>query len=528
MHGLDGIEISEHPRGDEVFTPEATAFVADLVRTFRDRRIDLLRTRRITQERLDLGERPNFLPETAEIRSGSWTIDPVPKDLLDRRVEITGPTSRKMMVNALNSGAQVFMADSEDATSPTWDNVIDGQINLRDAYRQDLSLDQGGKHYRLNVETATLLVRPRGWHLNERHVQIDGRPAAASLVDFGLTFFHGARESLDRGAGPYFYLPKLEGHLEARLWNDVFIHAQDALDIPRGSIKATVLIETILAAFEMDEILYELREHAAGLNAGRWDYIFSVAKKFCRHDEFVLPDRTDVTMTVPFMRAYTELMVATCHKRGAHAIGGMAAFIPSRKEPDVTVKALAKVTEDKAREANDGCDGTWVAHPDLVPVALREFTNVLGRAVNQLERQRPDVDVRADDLLSVAESGGRITEAGLRTNLQVGMRYLAHWLAGSGAVAIHNLMEDAATAEISRAQVWQWVHHGRTLTDGRVVTAEMVRTLCGEELAAIKAEIGSEAFADLPFASARKIFERLALSKEFTEFLTLPAYELLD
>ena len=289
-----------------------------------------------------------------------------------------------------------------------------------------------------------------------------------------------------------------------------------------------MLIETILAAFEMDEILYELREHAAGLNAGRWDYIFSVAKKFCRHDEFVLPDRTDVTMTVPFMRAYTELMVATCHKRGAHAIGGMAAFIPSRKEPDVTVKALAKVTEDKAREANDGCDGTWVAHPDLVPVALREFTNVLGRAVNQLERQRPDVDVRADDLLSVAESGGRITEAGLRTNLQVGMRYLAHWLAGSGAVAIHNLMEDAATAEISRAQVWQWVHHGRTLTDGRVVTAEMVRTLCGEELAAIKAEIGSEAFADLPFASARKIFERLALSKEFTEFLTLPAYELLD
>ena len=525
---LTGVDLTDHPHLAEVFTPEATAFVADLVRTFRDQRIDLLRARRERQDRLDAGARPHFLAETAEIRSGTWTVAPVSKDLLDRRVEITGPTSRKMMINALNSGARVFMADCEDATSPTWDNVVEGHLNIRDAHRRDLTLEQGGKHYRLNEEIATLVVRPRGWHLPERHVQVDGRPAAASLVDFGLAFFHGAREALDLGSGPYFYLAKLEGHLEARLWNDVFCHAQDALGIPRGTIKATVLIETILAAFEMDEILYELREHSAGLNAGRWDYIFSVAKKFSAHDEYVLPDRSDISMTVPFMRAYTELMVATCHKRGAHAIGGMSAFIPNRHEPEITVNALTRVAEDKAREANDGYDGTWVAHPDLIPVAMKEFTSVLGRGTNQLDRQRPDVDVTGDDLLAVAETGGSITEAGLRTNVHVGLRYLAHWIDGTGAVSIRNLMEDAATAEISRAQVWQWVRHGRDLEDGRTVTATFVRTIIDEELRSIEDEIGTSAFIDLPFDEARRVFESVSLADEFIEFLTLPAYDLLD
>ena len=528
MEHQEDIEIAEHPRRAELFTPEATGFVADLVRTFRDQRIDLLRTRRERQDHLDIGARPRFLPETAEIRSGTWTVDPVAKDLLDRRVEITGPTARKMMINALNSGASVFMADCEDATSPTWDNVVEGHLNLRDAHRRDLTLDQGGKHYRLDDETATLVVRPRGWHLPERHVQVDGRPAPASLVDFGLAFFHGARAALDRGSGPYFYLPKLEGHLEARLWNDVFCHAQDALGIPRGTIKATVLIETILAAFEMDEILYELREHSAGLNAGRWDYIFSVAKKFAAHPEYLLPDRSDISMAVPFMRAYTELMVATCHKRGAHAIGGMSAFIPNRHEPEITANALTRVAEDKAREANDGYDGTWVAHPDLIPVAMQEFTAVLGRGINQLDRQRPDVDVTGDDLLTVSESGGSVSEAGLRTNVHVGLRYLAHWIAGTGAVSIHNLMEDAATAEISRAQVWQWVRHGQELDDGRTVTATLVRTMIDEELRVIEDELGTSTFGDLPFTAARSLFESVALDHEFTEFLTLPAYELLD
>jgi len=526
--GVPGVTITDHPRLAEIFTPEATAFVADLVRTFRDQRIDLLRARRERQYRLDVGARPDFLPETAEIRAGTWTVAQAPKDLIDRRVEITGPTSRKMMINALNSGASVFMADCEDATSPTWDNVVEGHRNIRDAHRRDLSLDQGGKYYRLDEAVATLIVRPRGWHLPERHVQVDGRPASASLVDFGLAFFHGAREALDHGSGPYFYLAKLEGHLEARLWNDVFNHAQDALDIPRGTIRATVLIETILAAFEMDEILYELRDHSSGFNAGRWDYIFSVAKKFAQHAEFVLPDRIDVSMTVPFMRAYTELLVATCHKRGAHAIGGMSAFIPNRNEPETTVTALTKVAEDKAREANDGYDGTWVAHPDLIPVAMKEFTSVLGGGHNQLDRQRPDVDVTADDLLAVGDSGGAVTEAGLRTNVHVGLRYLAHWIDGTGAVGIRNLMEDAATAEISRAQVWLWVRHGRTLTDGRSVTATLVRDIIDEELRAIEDELGTSVFIDLPFSEARQVFESVALAGEFTEFLTLPAYELLD
>ncbi len=524
----DGVQVSDHPRREDVFTAEATEFVADLVRAFGSRRDSLLEDRRNRQEALDAGQLPDFLPETAAVRSGEWSVAAPPKDLLDRRVEITGPTGRKMMINALNSGAKVFMADLEDSTSPTWDNVVEGQVNLHDAARRDLNLRTGGKEYSLNDETATLMVRPRGWHLDEDHVVVDGRAAPASLVDFGLAFFHNAREALDRGTGPYFYLPKLEGHLEARLWNDVFCHAQDALGIPRGSVRATVLIETIMAAFEMDEILYELREHSAGLNAGRWDYIFSVAKKFSNSPGYVLPDRADVTMTVPFMRAYTELMVSTCHRRGAHAIGGMAAFIPNRRDPEVTAVALSQVTADKRREANDGCDGTWVAHPDLIAVARAEFDAVLGEGSNQVDRQRSDVSVTADDLLSVDQTGGAITAGGLDTNVYVGLRYLASWLAGTGAAAINNLMEDAATAEISRAQVWQWTHHGSLLSDGRTITPDLVRGVIDTQMAVIAEDLGPEAFIDLPFDSAREVFEQVALADEFIEFLTLPAYELLD
>ncbi len=524
----DGVLVNDHPRRDDVFTTEATAFLAGLVRTFRDRRDELLDNRHLRQEELDSGRLPDFLPETAEIRSGTWSVNSPPKDLMDRRVEITGPTDRKMMINALNSGARVFMADLEDSMSPTWDNVVEGQVNLHDAVRHVLSLRAGDKEYSLNEETATLMVRPRGWHLEEAHVVVDGRPAPASLVDFGLAFFHNASEALKRGTGPYFYLPKLEGHLEARLWNDVFCHAQDALGIPRGSIKATVLIETILAAFEMDEILYELKEHSSGLNAGRWDYIFSVAKKFATNPEFVLPDRADVTMTVPFMRAYTELMVSTCHRRGAHAIGGMAAFIPNRRDPKVTAVALSQVSADKRREATDGCDGTWVAHPDLIAVARAEFDAVLGAGANQVDRQRSDVSVTADDLLSVDQTGGAVTTGGLDTNVYVGLRYLASWLAGTGAAAINNLMEDAATAEISRAQVWQWIRHGLLLSDGRTITPDLVRGVIDTQMAAIAEDLGPEAYTDLPFDSAREVFEQVALAEDFVEFLTLPAYELLD
>jgi malate synthase len=525
---VDGVQVGDHPRREDVFTAEATAFVADLVRTFSSRRDDLLEDRRLRQNALDAGHRPDFLPETAEVRSGTWSVAAPPEDLLDRRVEITGPTDRKMMINALNSGAKVFMADLEDSTSPTWDNVVEGQVNLHDAARHDLDLEAGGKQYSLIDEIATLMVRPRGWHLDEAHVIVDGRAAPASLVDFGLAFFHNAREALDRGSGPYFYLPKLEGHLEARLWNDVFCHAQDALGIPRGSVRATVLIETILAAFEMDEILYELRDHSAGLNAGRWDYIFSVAKKFSNDPGFVLPDRADVTMTVPFMRAYTELMVSTCHRREAHAIGGMAAFIPNRRDPEVTAVALAQVTADKRREAHDGCDGTWVAHPDLIAVARAEFDAVLGAGANQVDRQRSDVSVTADDLLSVDQTGGAVTTGGLDTNVYVGLRYLASWLAGTGAAAINNLMEDAATAEISRAQVWQWIRHGSLLSDGRTITPDLVRGVIDTQMAAIAEDLGPEAYTDLPFDSAREVFEQVALAEDFVEFLTLPAYELLD
>lgn len=514
------IELAPHPLGDVVFTPEAVQFVVDLEREFGDRRRALLEARRERQARLDAGERPDFLTSTASVRAGDWRVAPAPKDLEDRRVEITGPVERKMMINALNSGAKVFMADFEDANSPTWDNVVNGQVNVRDAVRRTISLDQGEKQYRLADEIATLVIRPRGWHLEEKHLRIDGRPVSASLFDFGLTFFHNGREALDRGSGPYFYLPKLESHLEARLWNDVFCFAQDRLGVDRGSIRATVLIETILAAFEMDEILYELRDHSAGLNAGRWDYIFSVCKKFAADPAFVLPDRADVTMTVPFMRAYTELLVQTCHKRGAHAIGGMSAFIPNRRDPEVTAAAIEKVRADKRREAGDGCDGTWVAHPDLVSIAREEFDAVLGERPNQVDRQRPDVQVTAADLLAVDRTGGSITEAGVRLNVDVGLRYLEAWLSGSGAAAIHNLMEDAATAEISRAQLWQWVRHGVRTAEGTLVDAAQVRRVIDEELAARDDRTEHT-------EAAREVFEYVALSDRFIEFLTLPAYELL-
>ena len=521
------VRLDHHPEGADVLSPEAIAFVVALEQEFGPRRRALLAARRDRQVRLDAGERPDFLAATAAVRAGSWHVAPAPKDLLDRRVEITGPVERKMMINALNSGAKVFMADFEDANSPTWSNVVRGQVNVRDAVRRTISLEQGDKSYRLHDETATLFIRPRGWHLHEKHLQVDGRPVSASLFDFGLVFFHNAREALDRGTGPYFYLPKLESHLEARLWNDVFCFAQDRLGIDRGSIRATVLVETILAAFEMDEILYELRDHSAGLNAGRWDYIFSIAKKFAQHKSMVLPDRADVTMTTPFMRAYTELLVKTCHKRGAHAIGGMAAFIPNRRDPVVTEAAITKVHADKKREAADGCDGTWVAHPDLVSVAMEEFDAVFGERPNQVDKQRPDVAVAAADLLAVDKSGGAVSENGVRVNIDVGLRYLEAWLSGTGAAAIHNLMEDAATAEISRAQLWQWVRHGVRTSEGTTVDATMVRRVIDEELAARRDELGADAFAASNFGSAREVFEQVALGEHFVDFLTLPAYERL-
>jgi malate synthase len=500
-----------------ILSREALSFVADLQREFGPRREELLRARSARQEQLDLGDMPRFLEATTDVRNDEWKVAPVPADLLERKVEITGPVDRKMMINALNSGASMFMADFEDATSPTWANLIEGQANLVDAYRGTLSLETPEKTYRLREETAGLIVRPRGWHLPERHLQVDRRDVSASLFDFGLYLFHGGRAALEAGTGPYLYLPKLESHLEARLWNDVFVYSQERLGIPPGTIKATVLIETLLAAFEMDEILFELRDHSAGLNAGRWDYIFSVIKKLRNHQEFVLPDRSQVTMTVPFMKSYTELQVATCHRRGAHAIGGMAAFIPNRRDPEVTERALARVTEDKTREAAQGYDGTWVAHPDLVPVARACFDRVLGDAPNQLDRTRDDVKVEAADLLNVAIEGGRVTETGIRTNVNVGIRYLAAWLGGVGAAAIDNLMEDVATAEISRSQIWQWIHHAVTLEDGRRVDADLVRGIGAEEMADMTGEVGA----------AWGVFSRVALEPGFVEFLTLPAYELL-
>jgi malate synthase len=529
---VPGVEVRApvSEQGAAVLSGEALSFVADLHREFNPRRQELLRWRAVRQLDFDRGARPGFLPETQHIREGDWQVAPVTtSDLQDRRVEITGPTDRKMMINALNSGARVFMADFEDANSPTWTNMIEGQVNCIDASARTISFEQAdGRVYTLGGETATLLIRPRGWHLTEKHVLVDGEPISGSLFDFGLYIFHNGRALVERGSGPYCYVPKLESHLEARLWNDVFIRAQEAVGIPRGSVKATVLIETILAAFEMDEILYELREHSGGLNAGRWDYIFSMIKKFRNRSDMVLPDRAQVTMTVPFMRAYTELLVSTCHRRGAFAIGGMAAFIPNRRNREVTETALARVRDDKQRESRDGFDGTWVAHPDLVPTALECFDAVLGARPNQLDKQRPDVQVQAADLLNTAVPGGQITEAGLRGNISVGVQYIASWLRGTGAAAIYNLMEDAATAEISRSQVWQWVRNQVTLADGRTVTRELVHQLLGEELGKIEQEVGAAQYAQGSFGEAAGLFEQVALSPDFVEFLTLPAYEAID
>ncbi len=523
---MKGIEIRapQLPGADRVVTPEALAFLQRLGREFGPRRQALLQRRLEVQRTIRNGFRPDFLPETREVRERSWTVAPAPADLNDRRVEITGPVERKMMINALNSGARVFMADFEDALSPPWTNVIAGQVNCIEAVRRTLEYaSPEGKRYQLGEKLATLVVRPRGWHLDEKHVLIDGDPMSASLFDFGLYFFHNARELLDRRSGPYFYLPKLENHFEARLWNDVFRAAQDELRIPRGTIRATVLIETILAAFQMDEILYELRDHAAGLNAGRWDYLFSIIKNFRDSPEFLLPDRSQLTMTVPFMHAYTELLVKTCHARGAHAIGGMAAFIPSRRDPEVNETALARVREDKAREASAGYDGAWVAHPDLVPVVDEVFTAVLGGRPHQKSRQREDVQEAGDKLLDVGVPGGRITEAGVRGNISVGLQYLAAWLGGSGAVAINNLMEDAATAEIARSQLWQWIRHAARTEDGKPVTLERCRRMLREETEKLVREGGDEE----RLASAGELLDGLFSAQVFPEFLTLSAYQKL-
>jgi malate synthase len=527
---VEGVEIRGpvEGRARDILAPEALQFVAGLQREFGPTRDELLRQRAERQERLDAGELPDFLHETRDVRDGDWTVAPVPADLRDRRVEITGPTDRKMVINALNSGAKMFMADFEDANSPTWANMVDGQVNLIDAIERTIELETEDKTYRLNEDVATLLVRPRGWHLPEKHLVVDGTPISGSLFDFGLYFLHNARRLLEKGTGPYFYLPKLENHREAQLWNNVFSYAEDALEVPPGTIKATVLVETILAAFEMDEILYELREHSAGLNAGRWDYMFSIIKKFRHRPEFVLPDRNSVTMTVPFMRAYTELLVKTCHRRGAHAMGGMAAFIPSRKDPEINEAALGKVREDKKREATDGFDGTWVAHPDTVSTAIEEFEKVLGDRPNQLERQRDDVDVSAGDLLNVEATPGGMTEQGLRNDVSVGIQYLSHWLLGQGAAGIFNMMEDAATSEIARSQVWQWRRHEVSLEEGPQVTTELVRTVIDEELENIREAVGDEVYGKSRPDDARALFEQVALSDELVEFLTLPAYDYID
>jgi malate synthase len=515
------------PEFAEILTPEAQVFVAELARTFGGRRAELLQKRVERQARIDAGERPDFLPETRHIRDDvTWKVAPVPHDLQDRRVEITGPTERKMVINALNSGAKVFMTDFEDSNAPTWENMLQGQINLRDAVRKTITFydEARDKTYQLNEQTAVLLVRPRGWHLDEKHFLVDGQPISGGIFDFALYFFHNAQELLKRGSGPYFYLPKIENHLEARLWNDIFNMAQDLLGIPRGTIKATVLIETILASFETEEILYELRDHSAGLNCGRWDYIFSYIKKFRNDPAFILPDRAQVTMTVPFMRNYSLHVIKTCHKRGAHAMGGMAAQIPIKNDPEANAQALEKVRQDKLREAQDGHDGTWVAHPGLVEMALAVFNEHMPQA-NQIDRQRDDVQVTADDLLKPSE--GTITEQGLRWNLRVGIQYLEAWLGGNGCVPLYSLMEDAATAEISRTQIWQWLHHGATLEDGRTVTDELYGALFEQELDAIRQEVGDERFNNGHFAKASELFDQMIREREFIDFLTLPAYDYL-
>jgi malate synthase len=530
VEGVSGLEITgaRQDRDDEVLTSRALELVALLHRELNPRRLELLDARRQRVEALAAGGTLDFLPETAHIRADdSWRVaDPAP-GLVDRRVEITGPTDRKMTINALNSGAKVWLADHEDANTPLWENVIGGQLNLKDALDGTIDFTSPeGKSYTLRSddELPTIVVRPRGWHLPEKHITVDGERTSGSLVDFALYLANSGQKQLDRGLGPYFYLPKMESHLEARLWNDAFNLAQDFLGLPRGTIRATVLIETYPAAFEMEEILYELREHSAGLNAGRWDYMFSVIKSFrTRGQEFLLPDRNSVTMTVPFMRAYTELLVRTCHKRGAHAIGGMAAFIPS-KDPEVNEQAFAKVRADKEREANDGFDGSWVAHPGMVDLCREVFTGVLGDRPNQLDRTREDVQVSAAQLLDVRSTPGEVTEAGLRSNISVGIQYLESWLRGSGAVGINNLMEDAATAEISRSQVWQWLHNGVRLADGEPVTRELVERLINAEMAAI-ADSRGEAFSSGRWDDARALFTEMALADEFPDFLTLPAYE---
>jgi malate synthase len=516
------------PGSEEILTDDALAFVADLQRRFASRRDELLLARGRRRAEAARTGRLDFLPDTAGVREGNWTVATAPPDLLDRRVEITGPPEPKMAINALNSGAKVWLADLEDANTPHWSNVVGGQVALVAAVRRRLEFTSpDGKEYRLTQDQPlpVIVPRPRGWHFDERHLLVDGSPTVGALVDFGLYFFHNAAELIDRGSGPYFYLPKMESHLEARLWNDVFTFAEQQLGVEHGTIRATVLIETIPAAFEMDEILYELRDHASGLNAGRWDYLFSIIKYFRdAGPEFVLPDRGAVTMTAPMMRAYTELLVSTCHRRGAFAMGGMAAFIPSRRDPEVNEKALAKVREDKEREARDGFDGSWVAHPDLVPVCREVFDEVLGDRPNQLDRLRDDVAVGAEQLLDVASVPGAVSEAGLRNNIEVALRYLEAWLRGSGAVGIHNLMEDAATAEISRSQVWQWVHNGTVLDTGEPVTADLVRSIAAAELAGIADEIGESAYRESRFELARQVFEQVALADDFADFLTLPAY----
>ncbi len=514
-------------RQHEVLTGEALEFVAALQREFGTTRDTLLTARRRRQAALDGNGTLDFLPSTKHIRESDWRVNPVPSDLEVRKVEITGPTDRKMVINALNSGASIFMADFEDANTPTWANMVDGHVNLADAIARTIEFkNPDGREYRLNEKVATLVVRPRGWHLPEKHIEVDGRPLIGAFMDFGLYFFHNAKRLIERGSGPYFYLPKTESHLEARLWNDIFNWSQDRLGIPRGTVKATVLIEVITAAFEMDEILYELREHSGGLNAGRWDYIFSLIKKFSSRPEMCLPDRAQVTMTVPFMRAYTELLIRTCHRRGAFALGGMAAFIPTRKDPKVNEIALARVREDKVREANDGMDGTWVAHPDLVPTAMEEFDRVLGARRNQLERTREEVRVEAKEMLDVRIPGATVTDAGVRANVSVAIQYIESWLRGTGAAAINNLMEDAATAEISRSQVWQWIRHKAKTVEGTAVTREWVRKIEDEELAKLRLAYGDR-FAQMKFTDARALFDEVALSDPFVEFLTLPGYDRL-
>ncbi|MEU5268450.1 malate synthase A [Streptomyces hygroscopicus] len=521
-------------RQGEVLADAALTFLAELHHRFTPRRDELLARRAERRAEIARTGTLDFLPETARIRDDpDWRVAPAPPALEDRRVEITGPTDRKMTINALNSGAKVWLADFEDASAPTWANVIGGQLNLIDAYERRIDFTSPeGKSYALRPaeELATVVARPRGWHLDERHLRTaDGRAVPGALVDFGLYFFHNAHRLLAQGKGPYFYLPKTESHLEARLWNDVFVFAQDYTGVPQGTIRATVLIETITAAYEMDEILYELRDHASGLNAGRWDYLFSIIKNFRDAGPgFVLPDRNAVTMTAPFMRAYTELLVRTCHKRGAHAIGGMAAFIPSRRDPEVNAVAFDKVRADKDREANDGFDGSWVAHPDLVPVARASFDAVLGDRPHQKDRLREDVRVTAAELIDVASLDAKPTTHGLRNAVQVGIRYIEAWLRGLGAVAIFNLMEDAATAEISRSQIWQWVNAGVVFENGEKATAELVRKVAAEELAAIREELGEDAFAAGAWGQAHDLLLKVALDEDYTEFLTLPAYELLD